>query len=168
MGTVCVNRSGKTWNITESNAGGKVVGQIKPNEVFSWVGGFGGNFTGVDCQQVRFHGGGGWLVGATDSGGLTPITECGLYKIDMYGKTCTVFQTRRSTAYYDPKTGAKIGTIPPLYYLCTREGTSGQENPQLMYVDYWGKNDPNREDVFVDVGYLSYPDFSNINLIGKI
>ena len=64
----------------------------------------------------------------------------------MAGTNCAVFQTRRSTAYYNTS-GVKIGTMPTGGYLGVTSGTAGQSNQGLMYVDYWGVEAPSNRQV---------------------
>lgn len=168
MGTIYVNKSGKSWNVSSGNGTTDTVTTIRPNDVFAWTNGWNGNAAaGTDYQGVYIRGKRGWTTGMTGTKAFTPIKNCGKYKIDIEGKNCAVFQTRRPTAYYN-SSGAKMGTMPTGCYLATQSGTAGQSNPGLMYVDFWGVGDPTNRNVFVDVGIGAGqdPSFNSINLVG--
>ena len=58
---------------------------------------------GADYQGIYCNGMYGWIDGATGTGAFTPLTECGLYNVDVDGDGTVeaVFQTRRAAKYYD-------------------------------------------------------------------
>lgn len=168
MATICVNRSGKSWKVTKTNGGTDYIGTIKSNQVFVWTGSWNGNEGGgADYQGVYFNGGHGWVDGGSGTGLFTSLTNCGLYKVDIDGKSQAVFQTRRSSPYYNSK-GEYLGNIPAGWYVSTKDASAGKENPKLMHIDTYGEGDPTGRNAFIDTGLNKYPDFSNFNLIGKL
>lgn len=54
MGTVCVNRSGRSWPVTRTNGGSDVIAYLNPNDVFSWTHGFNGN-DGVNIETISMN-----------------------------------------------------------------------------------------------------------------
>ena len=111
----------------------------------------------------------GWIDGATGTGAFTPLTECGLYNVDVDGDGTVeaVFQTRRAAKYYD-KTGKYLGTAPKGYFVATSSNTSGKSHPNLMYVERWGEEDPSNGPMFMDTGMDRYPSFRDCNIIGNL
>lgn len=111
----------------------------------------------------------GWIDGATGTGAFTPLTECGLYNVDVDGDGTVeaVFQTRRAAKYYD-KTGKYLGTVPKSYFVATSSNASGKSHPNLMYVKRWGEEDPSNGPMFMDTGMDRYPNFRDCNIIGNI
>ena len=111
----------------------------------------------------------GWIDGATGTGAFTPLTECGLYNVDVDVMALfeAVFQTRRAAKYYD-KTGKYLGTVPKGYFVATSSNTSGKSHPNLMYVERWGEEDPSNGPMFMDTGMDRYPSFRDCNIIGNL
>ena len=111
----------------------------------------------------------GWIDGATGTGAFTPLTECGLYNVDVDGDGTVeaVFQTRRAAKYYD-KTGKYLGTVPKGYFVATSSNTSGKSHPNLMYVELGGEEDPSNGPMFMDTGMDRYPSFRDCNIIGNL
>ena len=115
MGTLFVNKSGRAFKITRTNGGSDVIGTLPVNAIFAWTDSWAGNGAGADYQVIYCNGMYGWIDGATGTGAFTPLTECGLYNVDVDGDGTVeaVFQTRRAAKYYD-KTGKYL---LPIYTL---------------------------------------------------
>ena len=171
MGYYCINRSGKTLSVTQSNTGGNVVGTIAPNEVFMYVSGWNGNVAeGADSHIIRFQKSSnvfetGWLNGATHIRGLTPLTECSLYNLDIgFGHGIeSIFQTRRTLKRYD-KAGKYIALLPVNSFVVTKNATCGNSNYRYMSISAYGIDggDPIPFDGFIDVctGDMSFNNFA--------
>ena len=169
MGTLFVNKSGRAFKITRTNGGSDVIGTLPVNAIFAWTDSWAGNSAGADYQGIYCNGMYGWIDGATGTGAFTPLTECGLYNVDVDGDGTVeaVFQTRRAAKYYD-KTGKYLGTVPKGYFVATSSNTSGKSHPNLMYVERWGEEDPSNGPMFMDTGMDRYPNFRDCNIIGNI
>ena len=85
MGTLFVNKSGRAFKITRTNGGSDVIGTLPVNAIFAWTDSWAGNGAGADYQGIYCNGMYGWIDGATGTGAFTPLTECGLYNVDVDG-----------------------------------------------------------------------------------
>ena len=105
MGTLFVNKSGRAFKITRTNGGSDVIGTLPVNAIFAWTDSWAGNGAGADYQGIYCNGMYGWIDGATGTGAFTPLTECGLYNVDVDGDGTVeaVFQTRRAAKYYNER-----------------------------------------------------------------
>ena len=146
--------------MTKTNGGSDVIGTIRPNEVFIWTHGWNGNeAAGSDFQGISFKNSSnifvnGWLNGATDIGGLTPLTKCSLYDLDLglgHGVE-SIFQTRIAVSKFNTS-GKQIGTLPANYFVVTKNGTCGATNKKLMHISACGApdNGPEECDCFINV-----------------
>lgn len=160
MGYYCINRSGKTLNVTKTNAGGAVLGTIAPNEIFMYVSGWNGNdVEGGDSHIIRFKKTNttyetGWLNGATHLHGLVPLTECCLYKLDIglgHGIE-SIFQTKRAVNRYNSN-GKYVDSLPANSFVVTKNGTCGEKNFRYMSISAYGIDggDPKPFNGFIDV-----------------
>lgn len=178
MGRICVNRSGQSWPVYETNTGGTVIGNLNPNEIFTWISGT--TWPG-DVQRIYFKDARGvlkygFVLHASNTDTFASFSDFGLYRVNINNKNCAVFKTRRYTNIYDtngnpyravdPYTGKVImgGTLPINSYVGTVSGTSGDSHPDWMYVDCFGPNDPSFGPGFIDVGLKVSSSPSAINL----
>lgn len=159
MAHFCINRSGRNLTVTRVNNGEGVIGTIKPNEVFVWLYSWSGNEGGgADSQGVFFMNNTsfetGWINGATSIGGITPLTRCSLYDIEMGMGTGveSIFQTRYKVNRYDTN-GNYVGTLPANTYISTKSGTSGETNHKIMHISSFGEDGsgPTPCNSFIDI-----------------
>lgn len=187
MGRICVNRSGRSWSVTETNAGGAVIGTIEPNEVFTWVAAWPGNEAGQsDEQRIYFRNSSGvlkygWINNASAYNTFTSLSNFGKFNANLNNKNCAVFRTRRTVKVYDtagnpyrvrnPINSSEYlinGSLSANSYVATSDATCGATHPGWMYVECFGPNDPSFGPGFVDIGLNVSSSPSGISLEGSL
>lgn len=168
MGYYYVNKTNEMIPIYNHNGlGAFVIAHLQPNHVCIHD-----SEDVMGNQRIYFRGADNELTGGLIKwfpNPLTPITECGLYKVDMYGKMMTVFRTRYETKLYDNK-GKFFRTLPAYSHLMTQSGDAGSKHPEYMAISYYGApehGDPQEFDGFIDIQSNLNSDFGTGVLIGK-